>query len=397
LRARQFPAPAPSSSAYHGNLRNTNGTLCHSGDDETGRGGGEDERIYCRLKHIPNHILALYFVVSAAAADQTISSGLRGTEARLVNQDTGIGICRMVQSEFGNSTAFFLLRLFRDPNTSQWYLTPQGDGDEHAHDFGGLIPRILGYTRDLLPTLRIDPFNRMAIMRKDGIIRIRDYVEHVPDEVTFGLRWDMGRSAEDAVNLDASAICLDRNHRLVEIVSCRNRRSRDGAIRHGGDEREGDSWGDDEKLQISLHRVSSRVHSIVFTINSFSGESLNNVDNASCRLYAPGRHLFAQSRNLGIYHMENDKALRFKTALLMGALYRDNGEWMLRILSEPARGKAPEENVDEAQRFFRENPPSLPFILPPITGSVIDASIMPEPVPVTQTEEDIVVSLGDLY
>lgn len=176
------------SCVYFGNLWNEHASIRLLGDSRN----GFPEIIACRLTSVPSHILALYFVVSACAADQTLGSGLQSLEARLVDATTGFGICRWHQAEFGSATSAFLLRLARDPSGSEkkWYLTSMGDGDDQAHDFGALIPRIQCYTRDLLPSLSIDPFSRTAVMRKDGIIRIRDYCETIPETVTFGLRRD---------------------------------------------------------------------------------------------------------------------------------------------------------------------------------------------------------------
>ena len=265
---------------------------------------------------------------------------------------------------------------------------------DFAHDFGALVPRLKAFTRDLLPAISIDPWFRLAIMRKTGIVRVRDYVQEMPLKLTFGLRWDIGKQPgtdgeEEPVNLNASAILLDRSHNLIEVVSFQNLVSNTGGVRHCGDEKEGDKYGDDEQINLYMGKIDTEVRTIVFAVNSYSGEHLNRVDKASCRLFAP------DGRNLAVYNLSESKDLFAKTALLMAALYRnDEGDWMLRIISEGCRGQTAEENVDEAQDFLRSHPPALPFVLPPITGETIDLSVMGEPVPVAE-EEEIVVSMSN--
>jgi hypothetical protein len=41
-----------------------------------------------------------------------------------------------------------------------------------ARDFGSLIPEIKSYSRDIVPGIVVDPRERVAIMRKGGIIRL---------------------------------------------------------------------------------------------------------------------------------------------------------------------------------------------------------------------------------
>ena len=74
--------------------------------------------------------------------------------------------------------------------------------------------------------------------------------------------------------MDASAILLDANLRQLDIVFFGKLRSSDGALVHGGDEREGDEKGDDEKIFLELARVHPAVKYIGFVINSFSAATL---------------------------------------------------------------------------------------------------------------------------
>ncbi|EEC42614.1 predicted protein, partial [Phaeodactylum tricornutum CCAP 1055/1] len=139
-----------------------------------------------------------------------------------------------------------------------------------------------------------------------------------------------------SIDLDASAICLDSNMELVDKVYFGNLQSSDHAIQHAGDQRSGDSAGDDETISVSLQMLNPRITYIGFVISSFSGQELDDIALASCHLYDT-----ASVRDIARYSLTNARALDKHTALVMGCLYQDEGrEWMLRIISKPAQGRS---------------------------------------------------------
>jgi tellurium resistance protein TerZ len=191
-------------------------------------------------------------------------------------------------------------------------------------------------------------------MRKGGAVRLCDYTspnQSVSGKVTFGLAWSItdGRN----VDLDASAICLNSSLELIDIVSFKNLISADMAITHGGDEREGDEAGDDEKIHLHLDNLNPDVAHVAFVINSYSGQELDDVRKASC-------HLFDSSSRTDIvrYTLSNNRNLDKHTGLVMASLYKDHDEsWCMRIISEAAHGRVANDLVDELQAFLRRNPP----------------------------------------
>jgi tellurium resistance protein TerD len=202
-------------SVYYGNLVNSNLSLVHSGDEQTGEAGGDDERIQVELDRIPSHIIALYFILTLATPPNKTFADVKSAKMRFISTETKVGICRFVPSEMGNNTALFLVRIAREG--THWNLTPIAEGDECARDFGSLIPELKGYSRDLVPGIVIDPQERIAIMRKGGTIRVTDYLpgHKLPPWVTFGLAWDVTNGVN--IDLDASAIMLNESLATVEM------------------------------------------------------------------------------------------------------------------------------------------------------------------------------------
>jgi tellurium resistance protein TerZ len=193
-----------------------------------------------------------------------------------------------------------------------------------------------------------------AVLSKGHGHKIADCTDKIDDNFMFGLSWDV--TGGQAIDLDASCVFLDASLNMIDEVWFRELRSKDGSMQHMGDEREGDAVGDDEKIQFNLDRVSREATYLCFTINSFSGQELNDVKSASCRLYNSGT-----KEELSSYNLSSDKLLNC-TALLMAVLYRGGGgaggdsEWYCHAVGESANGRTVNDNVDEWQAFLRKKP-----------------------------------------
>ena len=345
---------------YFGDLLNSNRSIRHSGDEQEGDEDMDDEIITCDLDRVSQHVQALFFILTVATPDMTFAD-IKSASARIINKRTEMGICQVSPANCGQATALFLMRLSRDQRTmGGWILSIIGDTHPHARDFGNLIPEIKGYCRDIIPSIQINPNERIAVMRKGGTIRLSDYFTSssaLPDIITLGLAWDITHGRE--IDLDASVICLDDSLNLLDIVNFQQLKSKDGSISHGGDEREGDAVGFDEKIQLSLSRVHASVTYIGLVINSYSGQELDDVAKASCELFDPKTNI-----SIAQYKLTSSKQLDKYTALVMGCIYRDRSTntWLFRIISEAAHGRIASELVDELQNFLHRNPPRPPFI-----------------------------------
>jgi len=179
------------------------------------------------------------------------------------------------------------------------------------------------------------------------------------------LAWDVTNNQK--IDLDASAICLDESLELLEIIAPKKlaspnmsitQSSFNSSIRHGGDELEGEKEGDDEEIDIQLHRVDSKVMYVGFVITSFTGEKLNDVSKAKCRLYNK-----TTGEELAQYEISNDRSLDKHTGLVMACLYRNDDYWNLYIIGKAADGKVPQEIVEDLQRILKTDPPPEPPII----------------------------------
>lgn len=133
----------------------------------------------------------------------------------------------------------------------------------------------------------------MAInLTKKQTISLEKEAGNTLKNISMGLGWDaakkggfFGRLAGPAsIDLDASCIMLDCNREPVDLVWFRQLKSRDGSVAHSGDNRTGEGDGDDENISVDISRLPNSVAYLVFTVNSFTGQNFDSVENAYCRI-----------------------------------------------------------------------------------------------------------------
>lgn len=112
--------------------------------------------------------------------------------------------------------------------------------------------------------------------------------------------------------------------------------SRDRALHHSGDDRTGDTDGDDgldnEIITVDLDRVHPDVDQIFFFLNNAGKEDFSQIPYASIRMYEGTpehvREVFAA------YDVAAQPAYQGKRALIMGKLYRRDGAWRFAAIGD---------------------------------------------------------------
>jgi len=158
-------------------------------------------------------------------------------------------------------------------------------------------------------------------------------------KITMGLGWDaikskglfgIGSKSAD-IDLDASCIMFDEAGQSVDAVWFRQLKSKDGSIVHTGDNRSGAGDGDDEQIVVDLTAVPANVKSLVFTVNSFTGQSFSQVNNAYCRILNASNQQEVAKFDLSVQGAH--------TAQIMAKLYRHSGEWKMHAIGENGTGR----------------------------------------------------------
>jgi stress response protein SCP2 len=161
-------------------------------------------------------------------------------------------------------------------------------------------------------------------------------------KVVMGLGWDPARGKKN-IDLDASCIAFDQQGRKIEIVWFTHLSEFGGALQHTGDNVTGQGEGDDEQIRVDLIAMPANVFSLVFTINSFSGQKFTDVARAFCRLVDEGT-----GQELVRFDLSESEP---HTGVLMAMLRRTGpATWEMRAIGEYHDGRTVKKLVDPAAR-----------------------------------------------
>jgi tellurium resistance protein TerZ len=158
-------------------------------------------------------------------------------------------------------------------------------------------------------------------------------------KIIMGLGWDAKKTggffgfgkSEQSIDLDASCVLFDEAKQPLDAVWFRQLASNDGSITHTGDNRTGDGDGDDEQIVVDLTRVPAGVKSLIFVVNSFTGQSFAQIENAFCRVVNS-----ANNKELARYNLSCNGT---HTAMIMAKVYRHNGEWKMHAIGDNTSGR----------------------------------------------------------
>lgn len=148
------------------------------------------------------------------------------------------------------------------------------------------------------------------------------------NKLHFGLGWDpikkkglLGKlfgGGGDSIDLDASCVLLDQSGNAIDTIWFRALTSKCGAVKHSGDNRTGEGDGDDEVINVELSRLPANVEYLAFTVNSFQGQTFNEVENAFCRV------VDQNAKELARYELTEQGS---HTGIVIASLHRNGGLW----------------------------------------------------------------------
>lgn len=172
--------------------------------------------------------------------------------------------------------------------------------------------------------------------------------------VCVGINWGaiekknwLGIAKKEAVDLDASCALYDDNKNAIDVIYFGSLNSKDGAVKHSGDDRTGDMGGDDgldnEVITLDFQRLNPAVNHVAFVLNSFQGHDFATIPFASIRIYEGTpkqvREVFAT------FDIANGKGFAGSVSMVMGVFYKRNGEWKFNAIGEPTKDRKLEETI----------------------------------------------------
>jgi len=154
-----------------------------------------------------------------------------------------------------------------------------------------------------------------------------------------GLGWDTNQYDAGAdFDLDAAAFLLGENGKCPsekEFVFYGNIKHNSDSVQHMGDNLTGEGDGDDEQIQVDLSKVPANISKIAFTVTIYDSETrrqnFGQVSNAFIRIVDE-----ATNQELIRYDLGEDFSI--ETAVVVGELYRYNGEWKFNAIGSGFQG-----------------------------------------------------------
>ncbi len=152
--------------------------------------------------------------------------------------------------------------------------------------------------------------------------------------VTAGLGWDVRTTTGTDFDLDASAIVVDSNGKVVSdqhFVFFGNLATPDGLVQHTGDNLTGAGDGDDEQINLRLGELPPDTDKVVFAVSIYEADqrkqSFGQVRNAFIRVINQ-----ADGQELARYDLSEDAST--ETAMVFGEVYRNGAEWKFRAVGQ---------------------------------------------------------------
>lgn len=161
----------------------------------------------------------------------------------------------------------------------------------------------------------------------------------------------MGKKVQN-IDLDLSCILIDEANNMCDHLYSPLYRiealkqfglqrgklvTADGALKHTGDDLQGDSGGDDgldnEIITVDLNRISPKVSQIFFFLNNAGREDFSQIPYSKIRMYegTPTKVI----SEFASYNVSAEAQYSGKTSIIMGKLYKRNNEWKFSAIGDP--------------------------------------------------------------
>lgn len=157
--------------------------------------------------------------------------------------------------------------------------------------------------------------------------------------ILIGLGWDTNKyDGGFDFDLDTSIFLLNADNKVNstdDFVYYGNLKHESGSVEHLGDNLTGAGDGDDEEIKIDLGKVPANIEKITFTVTIYEAakrkQNFGQVDNAFIRVVNE-----ENNRELVRYDLGEDFSI--ETAVIVGELYRNKGEWKFKAVGSGFEG-----------------------------------------------------------
>lgn len=157
-------------------------------------------------------------------------------------------------------------------------------------------------------------------------------------------------SGQRKCDLDLCAFAVV-NGQIKEEWDCSFERDRSPFMKSSGDDRSGggDPSKDNEIITIDMNKVPANVEAVVIIINSYSGETFDEVDFAAVRVYEGQDNV--PTNILCRYEMSSDPTFIGSKTLIIGSIFKTANSWEFKAMGE----MRPYQYIRDFKREVRNN------------------------------------------
>ena len=157
--------------------------------------------------------------------------------------------------------------------------------------------------------------------------------------ILVGLGWDVNKyDGGSDFDLDVTIFMLGDNGKVPssdEFIFYGNRLHKSGSVEHLGDNLTGAGDGDDEQIKVDLSKIPANVERISFTVSIYDADqrrqNFGQIANAYIRIVD-------ESTNQEIIRYDLGEDFSIETAIVVGEIYRYNGEWKFNAIGSGFQG-----------------------------------------------------------
>ena len=158
-------------------------------------------------------------------------------------------------------------------------------------------------------------------------------------KIIVGLGWDVNKyDGGHDFDLDSAAFLLGASGKVTndgDFVFYNNLKHASGSVEHMGDNLTGAGEGDDERMKVDLSKVPADIEKIDFTVTIHEAEerkqNFGQVSNAFIRIVD-------ESNNTELIRYDLGEDFSVETAVIVGELYRNAGEWKFNAIGSGFSG-----------------------------------------------------------
>jgi tellurium resistance protein TerD len=158
-------------------------------------------------------------------------------------------------------------------------------------------------------------------------------------KIIVGLGWDTNQyDGGYDFDLDASAFLCGADGKVgtdTDFIFYSNLKHSSGCVEHTGDNLTGEGEGDDEVIKVDLSRVPANVEKIAFTVTIYEAEKRMQTFGQVSNAYI---HIIDETTGAELIRYDLGEDFSIETAIVVGELYRKNGEWKFNAIGSGFQG-----------------------------------------------------------